>query len=208
MNKRSNQPQKVNTGQQGFTLSELIIVVAILGILSTFIVLTFTRNANEEKLILASQSILQYLKSAQIRSQKEITPCHVVIDHTRLELSIDNTQNIQNNQDECQNIPTVKLKETIKGYKPDDLKICGTSEISNTSMACDKSSDGSDLNNTGQTKTETTMTFTPRGTVSAGGLLKLYSEKAERTRCIAVTTPLGLIRQGRPNNNDCTFNNL
>ena len=206
MKHQSMQKPKVKAKQEGFSLTELMIVVGILGIMITVMVIMLGRNKDEEKLKLASSSILQYLKSAQIRSQQELAPCRVVVDHENLLLSIDNDQNILNNQDECTNIAPIQLQQTITGLSLEDLKICGTSQTSNTSIACDENNDGSDQDSSGQPKTQTTITFTPRGTVSEGGLLKLYSEQVKRTRCIAITTPIGLIREGQIRNNDCNFN--
>ena len=49
------------------------------------------------------------------------------------------------------------------------------------------------------------MVFTPRGTVSVGGLVKLHLPQATRTRCVAVLTPIGMIREGRDDGTGCNF---
>lgn len=195
----TNRPVKNHSKKSnGFTLTELIVTIGILGVMCTFAVVAFGRNKNEEKLKLASKTVFQYLKDAQVRSQQALEPCRVVIDHSNFEISIDNSS-------ECDNLATVDLKDTIKGLSLSDLKICGTATISNTTMACDSTTDGS-VDSNGDPTTETQIIFTPRGTVSQGGLLKLYSEKVNRTRCIAVTSPIGMIREGRANDADCDFN--
>lgn len=198
MMKQTMRNQHANNNHKGFSLPELMIVISIVGIMATLSLQLFTRNKNEEKLKLASKSLIQYLQAAQIRSQQELESCKVNINHATLVLSISNSN-------DCRSLAPVDLKETIKGMKPSDLKICGTSTTSNSTMACDATNDGSDVVN-GNLSTSTSLTFTPRGTVSQGGLLKLHSEQAKRTRCIAVTSPLGLIREGRASGTDCDFN--
>ena len=197
--------------QQGFSLTELIIVVAILVIMSTFIVMAFARNKNEEKLTLASKSIIQYLQAARIKSQQVNIPCSVNINHESFTLSTEFTdKQDQDDEDKCQSLADIDLMETIQGLSINDLTICGSSDTSNTTMSCDNSlnGDGSDPDSSGSPRSLTTMVLTPRGTVSQGGLLKLHSETVGRTRCIAVTSPIGLIREGRSSGTDCNFNSF
>ncbi len=183
---------------KGFTLTELIVSIGILGIMCSLAVVAFGRIKDEEKLKLASKTVYQYLKDAQIRSQQALEPCRVVVDHASFKISIDNSN-------ECENLAAIDLQETIEGLSLSDLKICGSASISNTTMVCNSALDGS-IDGNGDPTTETLLIFTPRGTVSQGGLLKLYSEKVSRTRCIAVTSPIGLIREGRVKDADCDFN--
>ena len=195
--------------KQGFSLPELMIVVAIVGIMSSFVLATFARNKNEEKLKLASRSIMQYLQAARIRSQQANIPCTVNINHESFTLSNEFTDK-QNpaDEDKCQDLADINLMKTIQGLDLTDLKICGSADSSNTTMRCNNNAngDGSDLDADEVPRKTTAIIFTPRGTVSQGGILKLYSESVARTQCIAVTSPIGLIREGRSNETDCNFN--
>jgi len=209
--KKSMISHNPNNNQQGFSLTELIIVIAILGIMSTFVVTAFARNKNEEKLKLASKSVIQYLQAARIKSQQVNIPCSVNIDHESLTLSVEFTDKQDpDDEDQCQGLADVDLITTIQGLSLDDLTICGSSDSSKTTMSCNNAlnGDGSDLDPTGNPRSVTTIVFTPRGTVSQGGLLKLYSERVARTRCIAITSPIGLIREGRAIETDCNYNSF
>ena len=181
---------------KGFSLAELLVVVGIVGILSVMILLTFSRNTDEERLKAASKITVDYLKTTLIHSRQISESCTVNINHGTSELSIANPAI-------CDGRPSVNLIDTVEGLR--SLKICGSQTISNVNMQCNAITDGSDTDNQGSPLSETQVVFTPRGSTSQGAMLKLYSSKGERARCIAVTTPIGLVREGRETSSGCDF---
>lgn len=184
------------TLSKGFSLAELLVVVGIVVILSVIMLLSFSRNTEEERLKAASKITIDYLITTLIHSRQISESCTVNIDHGTSELSIANS-------DTCNGRPSVNLIDTVEGLT--SLKICGSQTISNTSMECTSITDGSDTDNQGTPLSETQVVFTPRGSASKGAILKLYSSKGKRARCIAVTTPIGLVREGRETSSGCDF---
>tara|TARA_Y100000739_G_scaffold198890_1_gene182208 strand:- start:358 stop:957 length:600 start_codon:yes stop_codon:yes gene_type:complete len=182
------------TLSKGFSLAELLVVVGIVGILSVIMLLSFSRNTEEERLKAASKITIDYLKTTLIHSRQISESCTVSIDHGTSELSIANP-------DTCDGRPSVNLIDAVEGLT--SLKICGSQ--TNTSMQCTAITDGSDTDDQGTPLSETQVVFTPRGSASKGAILKLYSSKGKRARCIAVTTPIGLVREGRETSSGCDF---
>ena len=189
----------------GFTMVELAMVVAIVGVMSTFTVTAFVRNNHEERLKLTSDIVFEYLEKAQRRSQQVLKPCEVVIDHQNLTLAVGNPSDTNTGEAICDGLPMIELASQIKGLSAKEIKICGTSNPSKTSLLCDASQDGSDPNPSGGPPNQTRISFTARGAVSQGGLLKIYSAKAQRSRCLSITSPIGLIREGREKAGACDF---
>lgn len=193
-------PQRLNVTSQnsckGFSLIELLIVVGIVGILSTMMLLAFRRNTEEERLKAASKIFVDYLKTSLIHSRQISESCTVNINHGTSTLSIANPET-------CDRRPSVNLIDAVEGLT--SLKICGSQTITNTGMTCTASTDGSDTDDQNTPLGETQVVFTPRGSASQGALLKLYSSKGKRARCIAVTTPIGLVREGRETSSGCDF---
>ena len=181
---------------KGFSLAELLVVVGIIGILSMIMLLSFSRNTEEERLKAASKITVDYLKTTLIHSRQISKSCTVNINHGTSELSIANP-------DTCDGRPSVNLIDAVEGLR--SLKICGSQNISNTSMECTAITDGSDNDDQGPHLSETQVVFTPRGSASRGAILKLYSSKGERARCITVTSPIGLVREGRETSSGCNF---
>lgn len=220
MNNSKKPTRMLSRFNQGFSMVELIIVVSIVGIMATLGVVAFTRNSNEAKLNLASKTFTEYLRKAQIRSQQVVGTCTVMISHKDnvlrfgdlgYVLAMPVLRTAELNQDgsaqqvTCDGIEKLNLKETQRGFDSRDLKICGTSDLSNMSMKCDSANDGSDIDGKGNIKTKTFITFTPRGSASQGALIKFYSASAKRARCIAIMSPIGLIREGGSNDKGCDF---
>ena len=189
----------------GFTLVELALVVAIMSVMSTFAVTAFVRNSHEERLKLASDVVFEYLERAQQRSQQVLKPCEVIIDHQNLTLAIGNPTDTNTGEAICDGLPTIEIASQINGLSANEIKICGTSNPSKISLLCDASQDGSDPNPNGGPPNQTRISFTARGAVSQGGLLKIYSAKAQRSRCLSITSPIGLIREGREKAGACDF---
>ena len=94
-------------------------------------------------------------------------------------------------------LPTLSIQSDID-YGGNFI-LCSRESISEAS---DSFSCSSSHNNENGTE----ITFTPRGTVANTALIKLGISDYDQLRCIAVTSPLGLIRQGIDNGDGCNFN--
>ena len=178
----------------GFTMTEVIVVAAIAGILSTFILVGYGRNLQEEKLKSVSREITSIFKEMTTLTRQNSTHCELILKHASAILTVDNPS-------ECTGTgigTSFDLKANIDNIE--DLKICGRADMKQT-FACDAANDGSDPPGS----TSSTFIFSARGTVSKGGILKLYLPKASRTRCLAVLAPSGVIREGRDIGSGCDF---
>ena len=195
---RTFQTSKTYPHQQvsGLTLTELVIVALLVGVVGSLALVSFGRNIEEERLKSASKATTDYLKTTLIYARQSRQSCTVALNHTTSTLSVANPN-------DCTDRPSITLTDAVEGLE--DLTICGSSDISKTSMTCDANNNGSDLDEQGQQSNQTLITFTPRGSASQGGLVKLHSAKAKRTRCLAVTSPIGLIREGREQSSTCDF---
>lgn len=178
----------------GFTLTEVLVVTAIIGILGTFMLVSFGRNSQEERLKSVSREITSIFKLVANLSRQKSTHCELRLNYSSAVITVINAP-------ECSGIGTsIALKENTVNIE--DLKICGRTDMNQT-FACDATNNESDPPGS----TSSTFIFTPRGTVSQGGILKLYLPKASRTRCLAVLAPIGVIREGRDTGSGCKFFN-
>ena len=184
----------------GFTLVELMVASGLIGLFASIVLMSFQRNVHDERLRAVSRSLLEALLEVQTRARQENTPIKVALDHTKATLELNNITDSNNTI----SLGSVDLKTSIQGLE--QLKICGRTSTATDNFVCDETTDESDLDATNRPRTTSEMVFTPRGTVSIGGLVKLHLQQAGRTRCIAVLSPIGMIREGLDDGNGCAFN--
>ena len=174
-------------------MTELLVVTAIVGILSAIMLASYGRNLQEERLKSVSREITSLFKEVMALSRQKSTHCELSLSHTSAVITVINPA-------ECSGIgTTIDLKANTDNI--DNLKICGRTDMDQT-FACNATNDESDPPGS----TSSTFIFTARGTISQGGILKLYLPKASRTRCLAVLAPIGVIREGRDIGSGCDFN--
>ena len=183
----------------GFTMVELMVVSALVGLMASIFLVTFQRNVHDERLRALSRSLFENLLEIQTRARQQNIPIEVQLNHTNATLQLSDATNINNTI----SLGTIDLTNSIEGLEK--LKICSRTSTTIDTFACDEGNDGSDLDSTTQTRTTRTMIFTPRGTASVGGLVKLHLQQASRTRCVAVLSPIGMIREGRDDGTGCDF---
>ena len=184
------------TVRNGFTIIELLICSLLLGILSTIVINSFgqqTQQARERKAI---QALLTFAEMTKVKSLTNTKTCIMLLNHVEATLEI-------SNPDECGGIEPTNFSEGID--PTDDWKICGTTNPLNYSMKCSNKFDGSDIDNEDNILTSTPVFFTPTGMVSQGALFKIINTKKQRGYCVAITSPAGVIRQGRVTENNCSF---
>ena len=183
----------------GFTMVELMVVSGLVGLMAAILLVTFQRNVHDERLRAVSRSLFETLLETQTRARQGNIPIEAQINHANATIQLSDVTDFSNPK----TLGRVDLTNSIEGL--DQLKICSRTSTIIDTFDCDEDNDGSDMDSTNQPRTSTTMVFTPRGTVSIGGLVKLHLDKAKRTRCIAVLSPIGMIREGRDDGTGCDF---
>ncbi|WP_415411117.1 Tfp pilus assembly protein FimT/FimU [Synechococcus sp. A10-1-5-9] len=173
----------------GFTLIELLAVMIIAGILSGIAIPSFQRNWQQERLKAATREAANWIEDIRLRAVQQAQICIIqVIDSTA---SLEPTPNTSN----CNNISTLKLREIVENSE--QLVICSQTALAPSTFKCTKENNNA---------LPTEIVFTPRGTVSKGGLIKLHFSPDIPNRCIAIIQPLGLVRQGIERSSGCDYN--
>ena len=184
-------------GAWGLTLTELLIVVSIIGILAGISISTLNSNRRDERLKAALRETSVWLDAARSLAIRQDMACQIQINNSIKSLRIHQTQ---------PNAPCHSAAVADHLIQPqlrsgDTFVLCSqqlsaSEDPTQTSITCD-ASDAS----------TTQTTFTPRGTITATVLIKATLHNADQGRCIAVVAPLGLIRSGRISNGTCDLTN-
>lgn len=164
-------------------------VMIIIGILSGLAIPFFQRNWQQERLKAATREAASWLEDVRLRAVQQSQTCFIQI--------IDSTATLQPSTDtnSCINIRTLDLRNTVQNSE--QLVLCSQTAVTPSHVECNS--------NSSQT-TPTEITITPRGTVSQGGLIKLHFSETIPNRCIAITQPLGMVRQGIERASGCDYN--
>ena len=191
--------QYSNRGRAGFTLIELMVTAGLVGLMASIMLVSLQRNVHDERLRAVSRSLFEALLEAQTKARQKNIPIEVKLDHENATLELNDITDFNN----AISLGSIELIASIQGLE--NLNICGRTSTSITTFPCDNVTNGSSLNSNNQPRTTSIMVFTPRGTASVGGLVKLHLLQAQRTRCVAVLTPIGMIREGRDDGTGCAF---
>ena len=185
-----------NTAQAGFTLTELMLIVTIVGIFSGLSIVTFGKNWRDERIKAATREATGWLEEVQKIAIQTSTPCRVTVDRETATLTIDPDAGDSYTYCDEGKLQALSLRSIVKNAG--DLQICTAaitmSDPASYALPC-----------TGEQSGSTSLRFTPRGTATDGTLIKLHLEQANTDRCIAVMSPLGQIRSGRATNSGCDF---
>ena len=173
----------------GFTLIELMITVVILGILTGIAIPSFQRNWEQERLKAATREAATWLEDVRLRAVQQSQTCVIQV--------VDNSATLQPdpNSNSCIDVASLNLRESVDNGQ--QLLLCSQAALTPSTSSCTSSHS--------QT-TPTELVITPRGTISQGGLIKLHFSKNIPNRCIAVTQPLGMVRQGIERASGCDYN--
>ncbi len=193
MNQAHSQHQR---SPKGFTLGELMVTVAILGILAGISVVSFTRNWRAERVKAASREIAAWLDEVRRVAIQNATPCRIRVDRDVKQLALDpNPQNIAEFCDDNLYAP-LNLPLTVRNSN--ELLICsveiGETDPTTTPLNCSTAQPGS-----------SSLVVTPRGTATSGLLIKVHMPQAGADRCVAVLAPLGQVRSGKATTSGCDF---
>ena len=163
--------------RSGFTLLELMVVVAMLAILSAVAIPNLRSGMRREQLTAMSLSIVNWLERARNQAVKDMEPCELSI--TANDAS-DASLAITSQSPGCSEILTLNIAE--QDNTPTDISL----SLSN----------GSDNE----------FSFSPRGSVNRNQEMELTMEGSPITRCIKVVAPVGLVASGIKRDRACSYN--
>ena len=161
----------------GFSLVELTVVVAIIGIMSGLGIVTFRQQLNNENLKATSRDAVSWLESIQNQAIQTNKICEITINKTlNTATSTAAADSIVNQSDQCTDINSFTFESSISTLTTDP----------NNGTSC----------SIGTSNDALRIIFTARGTLPCGGEIQLISEDNKKRRCINLIAPLGLIREG------------
>ena len=162
--------------RNGFTTMELMIVLVIVTILSAVAIPNLQSAMRREQLTATSLSIVNWLERLRNQAVKDMEPCEISI---TTDDSSDASLAITPDSPGCSELTTFNLSEE-------------NNSSSNISLVLSESSDS-------------TFSFSPRGSVNSDQEIKITMAGSPTTRCIKVLTPVGLIRTGIKREGACSY---
>ena len=180
-----------------FTLVELMVTVAILGILSGISFVTFTKNWRDERVKAAARETAAWLDDSRRIAIQQATPCRIRVDRDLRQLSLD--PNPDTSSEFCATNLYASLDLPNRIQNSSELILCSADLAPNddpatTPLSCSTTQAGS-----------SSLVFTPRGTAPTGLLIKFHMPQAGADRCVAVVAPLGQVRSGKTTSSGCDF---
>lgn len=180
----------------GFTLVELIVTVAILGIFAGISFVSYTRNWRSERVKAASRETAAWLDEVRRVAIQKATPCRILVDRDLRQLSLH--PNPDNSAEFCADNLYAPLNLPLKVQNSNELLLCSADIAENdpatTPLNCSTPQPGS-----------SSLVVTPRGTATSGLLLKFHMADAGADRCVALMAPLGQVRSGKATSTGCDF---
>ena len=182
----------------GYSLVELIITMVLIGILAGVGGPLFLRNLQQERLKVATREVASWLEDVRLRAIQQSQTCAIEIINSNAIFQTNKGKDEDGKDiNSCANINTLDLPNDVDNAN--QIVVCSydsiAAELSDTT--CPNKANEAEI---------TDIVFTPRGTASQGGLIKIHFSDKIPNRCIGVTEPLGMVRQGIENSTGCNFN--
>ncbi len=161
----------------GFSLVELTIVVAVVGILSGLSIVTFSQQLKKEQLKADSREAISWIRAIQSKAIQQNKICEITFSKELNTASqTEESESDVTAVDRCTGISPYTMESAIQSLTPDPY--------SSSTCLLPTSIDA------------LRITFTARGTLPCGGEIRLTSKDSATTRCINLIAPLGVIREG------------
>ena len=169
---------------KGFSLPELMVVVAIVGILSGISIASFGRNYKNEALKRDTREASAWLRDVKSKAVQQNRICEITIDRSLGTATQTNSSDSGiATGDRCEQLGSYSFKTPISTL------------ISDSQCLRD------DNNN------KLLISFTARGTLPCGGEIRITDGDYSETRCIKLISPLGVIREGPEQQGICNYAN-
>lgn len=158
---------------QGFSLPELLVVVAILSIVAGVTIPYFTRNLHNERLSASAKVMASWLDDARRQAIQKSLPCRIQIEANTGQLKADP-------DNRCGALETLDLRSEISGNQHLTMSWQGSDE---TSMSFSFTPRGT--------------VFQTGNSAPIEVWISNNNESTDVKRCIKIMVPIGLIRVGR-----------
>ena len=191
----------------GFTLVELMVVVAIVGLLSGFSVVTFQRQWRSERLLSISRAIQGSLETWRKRAMQAGGPCLIEIDNAQAIFSPPADEQFELPV-EAGSSTTKDVSNACSPESPLNLHAVETGVMGLTLNISPASTEGVLFSFRGLSEArlnKDAASTTPRDSTE----FKISMTGLQEQRCIKILHPLGLIRAGKASTaqGDCSYQN-
>ena len=198
---------KTSRQAQGFSLVELLLVVTLIGLTTTFGLSSYYRFMSDARLNSGGKAIAGWLDQIRRLAIQNGKTCTIQINPDSATLQLVNNDPVidgNTNCDELENALT-NQKRAARTFTFNLQEQVGDGEaVQLCARLIDPSQDFNPCVS-GLAVTPIKLRYTPRGSTPDNVLIELHSTSQSYNRCIGILSPLGLIRLGRVVNNRCDW---
>ena len=191
---------KANRSSAGFSLIELIVIISIIGILSSIALVNLSSSRSKSRLLATTRNLENWLSEQRSYAKTHNLTCLITIDHANKRL-ISTQYPGQSNQACTGNGSDTEARffDLAENYGSGSEKL----SLISTPSTDSSHSDGGIL--------FSLQGFSQNHQLESKGILelKLSHNDLQEQRCIRIISPIGMIRDGRTLGNDpqCRYDN-